>query len=100
MNFEELDFEWDENKNKLNIKNHKIDFESAVTVFLDEHKVEIYDKRHSEYEQRYNVIGMMEGGRALLHVTYTERGKAIRIISARKATKEEREVYLSGYYTL
>ena len=82
-----MEFEWDEEKNRANIRKHDgISFEMAVRVFLDENRIEKYDARHSIDEDRYNVIGMVEN---LLFVVYTERNDdAIRIISARKATKE------------
>ena len=85
-------FEWDEEKNLINIKKHDgISFSMAVRVFLDENRIEKYDLDHSTEEDRYNVIGMVE---KLLFVVYTEREKdTIRIISARKATKEECDEY-------
>lgn len=87
-----MEFEWDEEKNRANIRKHDgISFEMAVRVFLDENRIEKYDARHSLDEDRYNVIGMVEN---LLFVVYTERNDdTIRIISARKATKEECNEY-------
>ena len=68
-----------------------ISFKMAVRVFLDENRIEKYDARHSTDEDRNNVIGMVE---RLLFVVYTERNAdTIRIISARKATKEECDEY-------
>lgn len=68
-----------------------ISFEMAVRVFLYENRIEKYDARHSTDEDRYNEIGMVE---SLLFVVYTERNAdTIRIISARKATKEECDEY-------
>ncbi len=94
-------FEWDENKEKINITKHGIDFRAAATVFLDERKIDdIYDHLHSQDEDRYIVLGMMAGTTTVLFVSYTERGDIIRIISAREATKEEREGYYHGYYSL
>lgn len=87
-----MEFEWDEEKNLANIRKHDgISFQIAVRVFLDENRIEEYDARHSIDEDRYNVIGMVE---RLLFVVYTERNAdTIRIISARKATKEECDEY-------
>lgn len=95
-----MQFEWDENKNKLNIKNHGIDFQAASTVFLDENRVEIPDTLHSQFEERFVVLGLMAGTPVVLFVVYTERGKVTRLISAREATREEEEGYYNGYYSL
>lgn len=90
-----LDFEWDENKNEINLEKHGIDFYTAAMVFGDENYLEYYDENHSIKEERYVVIGMAGDVTVLLQVVYTPRnnGKTIRIISARKATKEERRLY-------
>ncbi|MCM1298377.1 MAG: BrnT family toxin [Firmicutes bacterium] len=90
-----LDFDWDENKNEINLERHGIDFYTAALVFGDENYVEYYDEPHSKDEDRYVVIGMAGDVAVLLQVVYTPRnnGKTIRIISARKATKEERRLY-------
>ena len=55
-----MKFEWDEKKNKANIKKHKIDFEKASRVFYDDDRLEIWDKKHSESEDRYITIGLIE----------------------------------------
>ena len=82
--------EWDVNKEKINIAKHKLDFRTAILVFTDQNRVEFYDYKHSEKEHRYMVIGMVDN---IITVIYTERGKNIRIISARSATAEERKRY-------
>ena len=87
-------FDWDEDKECSNIKKHGIDFESASFVFLDENRIEIYDELHSDTENRFITIGMAE---EVLTVVYTERNSSIRIISARCATKKEKERYYHGY---
>ena len=84
-------FEWDEEKNKLNQRKHGIDFETAMLVFNDLQRIEIYDMEHSASEDRYNTIGMVHD---VLFVVYTERKENIRLISARIATKTERSIYL------
>ena len=85
-----LNFEWDEDKNQLNLKKHGIDFEIAMLVFNDLQRIEIYDMEHSINEDRYNTIGMVND---ILFVVYTERKENIRLISARLATKTERSIY-------
>ena len=82
--------EWDENKNSINIKKHGISFETAALVFADEERIEYCDKLHSLDEDRYVVIGCVQG---ILYVVYTMRGEAARIISARMATNTERKIY-------
>lgn len=83
-------FEWDEEKNAANVRKHGIDFEEAAHVFEDDDRIEIYDMSHSGEEDRYNTIGMVNN---VLFVVYTERREAIRIISARPATRRERSIY-------
>ncbi len=85
-------FEWDYNKSKVNLKNHKVSFEEARTVFSDPLSITVADPEHSDTEYRFIDIGMSEQMR-LLVVSYTERGKNIRIISARSALPVERRCY-------
>lgn len=85
-----LKFEWDENKNKINQRKHRISFEEAKTVFYDEEALVIDDPDHSEYEERFIILG--ESNKANLLVVchcYRVSETVIRIISARKATKNE-----------
>ena len=86
-------FEWDDEKEKINIEKHGIDFSLAALVFEDENRIEIYDRIHSETEDRYITIGSINGTVVIIMVVYTERGDAVRLISARKATKQERRIY-------
>lgn len=86
-------FEWDENKEKINKAKHKISFETAKLVFDDEYRIEKYDFKNSISEDRYITIGEIHGQLLLVFVSYTERGDAVRIISARRATKTERSEY-------
>lgn len=88
-----MQFEWDENKNEINRKKHRIDFETAAWVFYDENHIELYDETHSDEEERFIAIGMVGGIAAIVFVVYTPRENMIRIISARKATKQERRMY-------
>lgn len=87
-----MNFEWDEKKNEINKKKHGISFEHAVQVFEDEFRLEDYDEYHSDGEERYSVIGMVND---LLYVVCTDRPEndSIRLISARLATKTERKRY-------
>jgi len=89
-------FEWDEEKAEANLKKHKIDFDEAMTVFLDPFSITIPDPDHSMNESRYVDIGSSEKGRVLV-VVYTERGTNIRIISCRKATPSEFRLYEEGH---
>ena len=90
-----IDFEWDEEKNVKNIRKHKINFELAKKVFFDPKRFEIIDKKHSLNEERLKTVGF--SGVALLSVIFTERDDSVRIISARKAEKDEEEEYFYGY---
>ncbi|MBQ2505680.1 MAG: BrnT family toxin, partial [Erysipelotrichaceae bacterium] len=59
----------------------------------DENRVELFDEKHSENEERYLTIGMIDGKLLMITVIYTEREETVRIISARKATKNESRQY-------
>ena len=91
-------FDWDENKEKLNVKNHDgIDFDEASEVFYDENAFEFLDREHSTAEEtRLVCVGI--SSKRLLRVSYTiyydENGdEIIRIISARKGKKPEENLY-------
>ncbi len=86
-------FEWDEEKEKANIRKHGIDFATAARVFNDENRIDLYDEGHSDSEDRFITIGLINGTAYVVFVVYTERGEAIRLISARKATPDERRMY-------
>jgi len=85
-------YEWDDNKAKENLRKHKVSFEEAETVFDDPLSITVADPDHSEDEERWIDIGISKK-KQILVVVYTERGKKIRIISARKATRAERKKY-------
>lgn len=92
MNY--IRFEWDENKNSSNIKKHGISFEEAKTVFYDENARLISDPDHSIEEERFIILGMSLNLKIIIVVhTYKEKDELIRIISARKATKNESKIY-------
>jgi len=85
-----MNFEWDRDKAASNLKKHRVDFTDAVTVFDDLNTITIDDPDHEEL--RFITIGMDAYGR-LLVIVYTWHGENIRIISARKATKQEQKYY-------
>lgn len=84
-----FEFEWDNKKAESNFLKHHVDFADAVAVFFDDERLLEIDPY--EKEQRYRIIGMAANG--VLFVVYTERKDAYRIISARKASKNERKKY-------
>lgn len=84
-------FEWDSEKEAVNIRKHKVDFRLACEVFADPCYVTLEDPFHSVGERRLNIIGRVAGV-LLLFVVYTERNRT-RIISARKVTKREAMLY-------
>jgi uncharacterized protein len=86
------EFEWDEDKAASNQKKHRVTFEEAATVFADPLAAIFADEAHSEDEQREIIVGTSDQNRLLL-VSFTERAGAVRIISARRATKKERQDY-------
>ncbi len=87
-------FEWDEKKNRANIKKHNISFEEAKTVFYDENARLISDPVHSNGEDRFILLGISRNVKILIVVhVYKEQDELIRIISARKATKTESKYY-------
>lgn len=92
----ELTFVWDSDKNITNIKKHGIDFKTAALVFEDDLRIEFLDPDHSDEEERYRTIGLVYD---VLTVVYCDRANAltgntdIRIISARIATRLEKNAY-------
>ncbi|MBK7869762.1 MAG: BrnT family toxin [Saprospiraceae bacterium] len=84
------EFEWDENKNNANQKKHKIAFEDAIDVFNDESRIPYASDKKGE--TRYLTIG--KAFEAIISVVYTTRELIVRIISARRSSKEERKAYL------
>ena len=88
----QVSFSWDISKNKDNIIKHNVSFEEASSVFVDNNSRLFYDPRHSENEDRYIILGLSDKGR-LLVVSHCYRNNVIRIISARKATKNEQKEY-------
>lgn len=90
-----LDFEWNEAKAAANLVKHGVGFPTACRVFDDVFCIDFEDRSMNYGEMRRIVIGMVEG--QILTVVYGERGSAIRIISARKATRQERQDYAEAH---
>ena len=91
-------FTWDDAKAIANIRKHHVSFEVAAEVLLDNNAVDTYDYFHSKDENRYKIIGRIMDKEIILSVIYVERinvgnVELIRIISAREATRKEKELY-------
>ena len=87
-----MHFEWDQAKADSNRAKHRVDFGEAATVFGDSLSITINDPLHSFGEERFVTIGMSDRGQ-LLVVVHIDRGNTVRIISARKATRQEKKQY-------
>lgn len=87
-----MEFEWNPDKATLNIEKHGVSFQEAATVFNDPLSVTFPDPDHSIGESRYVIIGLSRFEQ-LLVVAHTDREEKIRIISARKATRQEKRFY-------
>ena len=94
-----MKFDWDPDKNELNKAKHNVSFEIAESVFDDKNAVYLYDEVRSISEDRFIVIGKEDTLRmeiTVCHCYREENEEIIRIISARKATKKEIKIYVSG----
>lgn len=89
------EFQWDSDKDAMNRRKHGFGFQDAIPVFLDENRLDIYDDS-DETEDRLKTIGRITGV-VVIVVIHTERNGAIRLISARKATKREEKEYYARY---
>jgi len=89
-----IEFEWDSAKAAANLKKHGVSFEEARSIFYDEFAVQFFDDENSGSEDRFLMLGFSDEARLLI-VCHCERehGHVIRIISARKATKNEAKFY-------
>ena len=87
-----LNFQWDENKARTNLAKHGVGFAEAATVFGDPLSLTIPDPAHSKNEDRCVILGTSHNGKSLV-VVHTERGESIRLISARRASRQERKDY-------
>ncbi len=89
-----IKFEWDENKNQMNQRKHKITFDEAKTVFYDVEAIVIDDPEHSREEERFIILGFSKKANLLVVChCYRNSDTVIRIISARKATTAETRQY-------
>jgi uncharacterized DUF497 family protein len=87
-----ITFEWDDDKAARNVRGHDgVTFTQAAAAFHDKFAVEWLDDRQAYGEERSVLLGMTGG--QILYVAYTERGANIRIISARRATRHEQDIY-------
>ena len=90
-------FEWNPAKARQNAKKHRITFERGATIFLDPNALSLFDEQHSEDEERWITLGLDHTGTVLVTChTYreeTETSARVRLISARKATKNETKQY-------
>ncbi len=92
-----LVFEWDDDKAKENKRKHGVSFEEAQSVFFDDQALQFWDEPHSTKEDRFLMLGLSNKLRILLVVhCFRETDSTIRIISARKATKNEMKYYPGG----
>ena len=87
-------FEWDEAKRDANPVKHGVDFVDALEVFTDPLRIERIDKRREHREERCQVVGRV--GEQVLFIVYTRRGGTRRVISARRASRDERRTYIEG----
>ena len=90
-----MQFEWDDAKARANMRKHAISFAEAMSCFYDPRQVAFHDPDHSKDEERELPVGHSNKGRLLI-VIYTIRADTIRIISARRATRQEAKVYAQG----
>jgi len=92
----DIQFEWDERKNRENQRKHKVSFEEAQSTFFDGNAVRYFDPDHSDDEDRFIMLGMSFSLRVLVVChCYRKNDSVIRIISARKADKREQSDYWS-----
>jgi len=87
-----MNYEWDPAKNKENIKKHKVNFEQAVIAFEDPCLLCFYDEAHSQNEDRYTIFGNAKGRILFVNIVWVDED-TIRIISARRANRNEMEAY-------
>lgn len=90
-----MHFEWDPKKATANRRKHGVTFEEASSALRDVFSATAHDPDHSDDEERFVTFGVSSQGQ-LLTVSHTDRGNAIRIISARLATNAERQIYEEG----
>lgn len=94
FDFEKATYIWDDCKDTLNYKKHGVFFKTAVKAFKDPEKLIRFDQEHSKEEKRYNILG--KAGKVLFIVFVFRNYNTIRLISARIATRAERDRYNYG----
>ena len=94
----DINFTWDENKNEINKKKHGLSFEEAREVFEDDNAILFDDPDHSIEEERFLIIGAVRSAKiCIVSHCYRNDDNVIRLISARKATKNEQRIYEKGW---
>lgn len=94
----EINFTWDEKKNEINKQKHGLSFEEAKEVFGDENAILFDDPDHSSEEDRFLIIGAIKSEKiCIVSHCYRDNDNVIRLISARKATKNEERMYQKGW---
>ncbi len=88
-------FDWDDIKAETNKKKHGVSFAEAATVFSDPNAIELLDEDHSDKEDRWILVGLSTKTRVLLVVFAEKEDSVIRIVSARKAVKDETDQYFA-----
>jgi uncharacterized DUF497 family protein len=88
-----MNFEWDEVKRQVNLRKHRLDFSDAAIVFTGE-TITFEDDRFEYGEDRYITLGLLRG--LVVVIAHTERDNKIRVISIRKATRNEQRLYFQG----
>jgi uncharacterized protein len=93
-------FDWDPTKARANLAKHGVSFDEATKIFLDPFSLTIFDEDHSDGEDRWITLGTVGGAKILLavhtHVEVAQDIVAVRIISARPATRKEAQQYHRG----
>ena len=90
-------FEWDVKKEQINTKKHGVNFSEAKTAFYDQNAIQFYDPEHSEDEDRFLLLGTsFQSNTIVVCHCFREEETTIRIISARKADKSEKQAYWSN----
>ena len=92
-----MSFEWDADKDQINTKKHGVSFSEAKTAFYDQNAIQFYDPEHSEDEDRFLLLGTsFQSNTLVVCHCFREEETTIRIISARKADKSEKQAYWSN----
>jgi uncharacterized DUF497 family protein len=90
-----MKFEWDPQKAVSNLRKHGVSFHEGASVLADPLSITYHDPDHSVSEQRFITVGISRAGQVLM-VAHTDRGDRVRIISARRTTRQERRHYEEG----